>query len=332
MDVKMTVNGVDIATCSARFWSITPGKRKISNSSEMLDGSATPLMLNPIFGMREYTVALHVYGTGRENIWGNVGAALKLFAEVAEVTVGSGMGNAPGFKGFNRCFTLSLVDVAHVEYGSMKSKWHTVELTCAGYEHGVEMSCAVDFGTMGPENWKDGVAATREAYIDDLAINPSVGDAQKTEAITSVHVSVAQTLKCQDDGGYFSGLAGKIYPMSADISIEGLCKNSRGRDIGALTIRASPEYVPAGPTMKPAPSGYGFQEVSINGTTGACEWTHNFTSPTMEPPNTQAVVDLPGPMRWGFRGQKVKIRITPHALAYYQAKYSIYFHYVPIFL
>lgn len=332
MAITMEVNGENISAYNAKFWSIMPGKRNIENSSEMLDNAAAPLLFRPVIGIREYTLTLHVYGASREEIWRNVGGLLKLFTEVVGVSIGSGHGNAPGFNGFNRYFRLSLLGVKHSEYGIMKSRWHTLELTCVGYEHGVEMSCGVDFEVIEQGPAYGSRTLTFESYIDDMDINPSFGNVQKTEAAVTVDVRVLQMYKCQDDGGYFTGLAGNHYPMYADISIKGLCKNSMGKDAGSLTISTVPEFVPAEPTMAPGPSGYGVESISVNGMTGAHMCDYNGATPDPGSSGVSTLVEVPAPMRWGFPRQKIKVSITAHRTDIYQAQYSIYFKYTPIYL
>lgn len=318
MTITMTVNGVDISAYNAKFWSITPGKRAVSNSSETVEGSAVPLLIPPVFGMREYTIMIHVYGESRERIWGNVSSILGLFTEVAEVTVGAGYGNAAVFKGINRHFKLSLSGAVHAEYGAVKSGWHTLELACLGYEYGDEMTRDTGVLELG------GTVATQimtyEAKISEMEVNYSRGIVPDTTAPVNVNVVIEQFAKFGTNlPDVYSGvgLEEKPYPISADIAISGLCRNTRGKDIGQLNISLrSSEITP----------GAGITYLRIDGLTGKEVYEMNVGD------SLSHYWNMPAPLRIGFPEQKIKVVVTAYDAVNFPQKLRVTLVYTPVYL
>ena len=111
----MLVNGVDISTCNAKFFNITPAARTVTNATEILDGASIPVMMPPAFGTKEYTLKLNVYGEGRKEIWENASRLLQLFSEVVDVSISGFSDN-----GNQRFFKLSLTKVS-------QGLWHQTD-------------------------------------------------------------------------------------------------------------------------------------------------------------------------------------------------------------
>lgn len=318
----MKVNGVDISAYEAKQWNIAPGKRSIGNGSEMAEGIRVPVMLDPDFGLKEYTIKLNIHGEGRKKIWENASGVLKLFSGVAEAEL----------DGFNdRFFTLSLKGADLAEYGDRKDRWGILTLTCTGYEHGYLMAATLSDELLFADGKSE---VTYEAYTDSLHLNASQQESPKTTAPVPVNVHIAQVNVCRDNGEWFDGLKGKRYPMYANITIEGLCRNRAGKDLGPLGITVRPEMVHGEmQTAYPSRTGYGISEIRINGQTGQCGYTYNGAVPDAGAGGqASAGVDMAYPLLWGFPGQKIKVTIDTYLKEAYQPEYQVFFEHTPVYL
>ncbi len=318
MPTKMTVNEVDVSTCNARFWNITPGRRTISNSSEALDGSAVPLLLNPFFGMREYTIAIHVYGSTRETLFDNASKLLELFSRCADVKIESTIsGNAADFK--SRFFKLSLSGITHQEYGVQKAGWHVVTLTCLGYEYGWGLSRSPAHGALNFTGSGTIRTVEYESLFADMDINYARFHSPETTAPVTANIEIWQTNKYGADvGNLYPGVAGKEYPLNADITISGLCKNSYGKDVGTVTIMVRPDG-----HLYP---GTGIKAITVDGQTGKYSTEANAGgSHTLE-------MDMPAPARVGFPDQRIGVKITAYDMAEHPQNIFVSFAYTPVYL
>lgn len=299
----MTVNGVNISTYNAKFWSIEPGKRNISNSSESL-GAGMPLMLPPEYGLKEYTLELHVYGGSRGEIWENASGILSLFYDVADVML---------HRNEQRFYKLSLSGVTQAEYGAWKDRWHTLTLVCVGYEYGHEMETRVSgqdlFGIGGTNT----ITVYYDAYVKDMAVNPSAGAAKKTTAIVPVNVTILRPDIDPETGRY--------PPMNCNMKINGLCKNRRGKDVGELELEVRP-YV--------MDFSMGAASVTVDGMTGETTVKPNYDN--QDRGSYDLYCKSPAPLMWGYPGQKISIELTAYEESDNPVGYNVHFSYTPVFL
>lgn len=328
----MKVNGVDIAGYNAKQWNIEPGKRAVTNASEMLDGFSVPMMAPPSFGMREYAITVRIRGSSRTEIWNNAGRILRLFSGVSEVEL-DGIGGAG-----TRMFTLSLKGAEQEEYGRMKAGWGILRLTCVGYEHGGKMYALLDEELAVPGLDSESEEVEHIFAVDSKELQGQSLPSPPTTAPAITDLYIWQLNRCAEDGEIFSGLAGNYYPIYADVSIEGLCRDARGRDAGALRLSVSPRVnnVGAGPVNKylPYPDGYGFYGLLVRGISGKAEtWANRLPSPEAGGVMPYArIVSMPAPLVWGVPGQEVKVRITSYLPDVYLPHYQISFEHTPIYL
>ncbi len=325
----MKVNGIDISKYNAKKWKITPGKREISNASEMLDGGFAPVLAHPFLGMKEYTLEINIHGESRGEIWDNVSNVIKLFGMPGSTTI-------EGFE--ERIFKVSLKDASHTEYGPGLKKWAILTLTCVGYECGYPVSAELKdelSATLPSEDTFGGVCVDYEFYTEDITLKP-LGEitSPRTTAPVPIDITVRQMRVCEDDGSWFSGMAGKKYPIYADVIIDGICRDYRGRDKGRLWIRISPEVEPSEMGMViPASSGYGVESVKINGQTGQVECIYNREPPSHMNMKPECYInDMQGGVLWGFPGQKIKVSILSTMAGIYRPSYQISFNHTPIYL
>ncbi len=294
MSTVMFVNGVNISTCNAKFWSITPAARTVTNATEILDGASIPVMMNPGFGLKEYTLKLNVYGKNRKEIWENVSRVLQLFSEVATVELG-------GFydTGRQRFFKLTLTKADHTEYGPCQGGWHTLTLACTGYEYGDEMTLETEKLIL---NGNGGQAVTYESYVKDMKVNYSRHQTQMPTAPVFVNLAVTQTETCSDAlvAGVAPEVEGKRYAMHADIRISGLCRNSVGKDIGDLIIRVREDMEPDGSYI-----GKGISHIEIEGKTGKIKERMANVGGDWG----LLTCDMPSQLKVGFPGQKIRVEI-----------------------
>lgn len=333
----MKVNGVDIARYNARQWNIEPGKRTVTNASEMLDGVSVPAMAAPIFGLREYTITIRIRGSSRTDVWNNASRILSLFRGVSEVEL-DGIGGAG-----THMFTLSLKGVDQEEYGRMKAGWGILKLSCVGYEHGGVTTAWLDreFDFSDTDNW---IATTSHTFaIEEAELQCASLPSAPTTTGVITDVILSQTNICAEDGEYFSGLAGHYYPIYAQVKIEGICRDLQGRDMGELRFEARPhtkrvwfdlDYI-----YPIHPDGYGCSEITIRGISGKGVYTTNGAKPDYSDTSEYQrqmpevkTINIPAPMMWGFQGQEIKIEITSYNYGKYKPRYKIGFSHTPIYL
>ena len=325
----MKVNGVEIARYNARQWNIEPGKRTVTNASEMLDGVSVPAMAAPIFGLREYTITIRIRGSSRTDVWNNASRILSLFRGVSEVEL-DGIGGAG-----THMFTLSLKGVDQEEYGRMKAGWGILKLSCVGYEHGGVTTAWLDreFDFSDADSGyvtMSHIFAIEEAELQYTSLPPAP---TTTGVITDVILS--QTNICTEDGEYFSGLEGYHYPIYAQVKIEGLCRDLQERDMGALSLYVTPELQKTSgePVESPYPNGGGYSEVTVRGISGKTDFVVNkklAESGALKP--CAEVWGMPAPLVWGIPGQKIRIHIAALYPEIYHPHYKMGFSYTPIYL
>lgn len=310
MATVMLVNGVNISTCNAKFWSITPAARTVTNATEILDGASIPVMMDPAFGLKEYTLKLNVYGKNRKEIWENVSRVLQLFSKVATVELG-------GFydTGRQRFFKLTLTKAEHTEYGPCQGRWHTLTLTCAGYEYGTEQIVNIAAYNLRVEDNGDGTGSASYTLSAE-----SMSNQLKRTAIVPVNVTITQVEEELMEGDeFYVGVIGKKYPINADFRISGLCRTRMGKDMGSLDVSIYPDT-----HLYP---GLGAVKVTLDGRNGKV---------TVDEENagiSQAVgLEMPAPMLFGFSDQEIKVEVTAYGMGKYKHWYNVGFRFVPIFL
>lgn len=325
----MKVNGVDIARYNARQWNIEPGKRTVTNASEMLDGVSVPAMAAPIFGLREYTITIRIRGSSRTDIWNNASRILSLFRGVSEVEL-DGIGGAG-----THMFTLSLKGVDQEEYGRMKAGWGILKLSCVGYEHGGVVTAWLDkeFDVPDTDNWS---ATTSHTFaIEEVELQCASLPSAPTTTGVITDVILSQTNVCAEDGKFFSGLTGHYYPIYALVEINGICMDLQGRDMGTLSLYVTPELQKTSgePMSHVHPNGGGYSEVTVRGLSGKVEPVANkklAESGALKP--CAEVWRMPAPLMWGIPGQEIEITIVSYYRQIYMPRYKIGFSYTPIYL
>lgn len=326
----MKVNGVDISRYNARQWNIEPGKRTVTNASEMLDGVSVPAMTAPSFGLREYAVTIRIRGGSRTEIWNNASRILSLFRGVSEVEM-DGIGGAG-----THMFTLSLKGVDQEEYGRMKAGWGILRLSCVGYEHGGTVTAWLEKELELPV--QDGEIGEVECAfaIDGAELQYSSLPSPPTTASVITDITLSQTNICTEDDRYFLGLSGHHYPIYASVEIGGLCRDTFGNDKGSLWFHVDP-HQPLTGTSLPAPhtDGYGYCDVRVNGLNGKCMYRENRERQNVGESDmlpTAQVANMPAPLMWGFSEQKIKVKIVSHYPNICKPHYKIGFSYTPIYL
>ena len=294
MATEMLVNGVNISTCNAKFWSITPAARTVTNATEILDGASMPVMMPPAFGTKEYTLKLNVYGEGRKEIWENASRLLQLFSEVVDVSISGFSDN-----GNQRFFKLSLTKVSQEEYGPGKGRWDALTLSCTGYEYGRKAylwSPCLQLNKSGNEG------ILYEDYIENMTNEFHAGQTQMATAPVLVDVIINQGKMCSDaeEAGVAPEVQGKNYALHANIRISGLCRNSAGKDAGDMTIDVREHMEPDGNY-----AGRGITHIEIEGKTGKLkERTAN-----AEGNWGRMEYSMPSQLKAGFPGQKIRVEI-----------------------
>lgn len=321
----MIVNGTNIADFGAKQWEVTPGKRAISNESDMFQGSYLPIMAAPDFGLCEYTIKLNVHGDSRAGIWDNVSRILNLFTEVAEVKL-------DGFA--DRMFRLSLKDTSLTEYGPQKDRWGILTLKCAGYAHGNEMSVKIKKEDM---TWyKNEGKFVYRGFAGDIPLDPMYTHSPKTTTPVPVNIWIVQKRKCESDNGVFEGLAGNYYPLNARFSIRSLY----GRDwkeVWKLEGTFAPQMISGEHGIAfPSPSGYGVYAAMIDGQTGQVIRAYNRSEPGEGDQKAYAKMSATRGLTWGHYRQELEIEImpayTPPAYEAEAADYEIRFEHTPVYL
>ncbi len=309
MTIKMYVNNVDISIYQAAFVGITPANRTVTNATETIGGLVAPMMCNPNFGTKEYTLKISIHGTNRKEIWKNVSSILEMFSKIVDVSL-EGFSNN-GEK--DKFFKLTLTRVAHTEYGALQAGWHVLELTCAGYEYGERKSIDIAAHNLVFEEIDSSEKATA---VCEVAAEQIEGQAP---ALVDVRIEQCSEDRIPDNEGFFSGTVGKKYPLYADIKLYGLCKNRMGKDLGNVKVHVSPEehfYPGAGATA-----------IFLDGQNGMLTVLE---TNGLYPTNISH--DLPAPLKIGFPEQKIRVEVTAYKMQRYKHEYNIQFIYTPIFL
>lgn len=305
----MKVNGVDVSAYQARFWTITPAQRSVSNASEMLDGASVPVLVRPSFGLREYSISINIHGDSRAKLWENASRILKLFEGVAEIEIGS-------FSKFpERYFRVSLSRVSHTEYGPQKDLWHILKMTCVGYEYGEKQCVQIPAYDLLVKDNGDGTG-TASCVLDTGTLRYNIS---KT-SIVPVDVEISQHCEELMEGDdFFTGVIGKKYPIYADFKITGLCRTRAGKSKGSFSASVYPDthIYPGG----------GITKITFNGKNGSAG-----INETNAGGNYEVRHDMPVPLLFGFPDQKITVDITAHEINKYRHEYDIRFWYVPIFL
>lgn len=324
----MKVNGVDIARYNARQWNIEPGKRTVTNASEMLDGFSVPAMAAPTFGLREYAVMLRIRGGSRTEIWNNASRILSLFRGVAEVEM-DGIGGAG-----THMFTLSLKGVEQEEYGRMKAGWGMLKLTCVGYEHGSRVTTWLDKEIAITEQGVNFQTARYTFLAEEAAIESESLPPFPTTTCVIADVTLFQKNICKDDGEYFSGLSGLPYPIYADVRIEGICRDAQGKNAGALEFNVLPRLKGEMTTLTPCRDGSGYCRVKVRGESGQIEKQVNKLGDSMEEGRDSSVssLNMPAPLVWGVPGQEITVSITSYFPDVFKPDYKLGFSFTPIYL
>lgn len=153
----MTIDGVDIETFNARQWNVSMGFCEISNSSEWLEDSLTPLMLESTTGFKKIKVSVMIRGSTRQEILRNASNLIARLKKPAVITL----------EGFENSFYVYLKNAEEAE--TCLNRWHKAELEFYGYEYGKEVSVSTSAKTL---------AVTCEGNIDTPAvveITPLIG-------------------------------------------------------------------------------------------------------------------------------------------------------------
>lgn len=324
----MKVNGVDIARYNARQWNIEPGKRTVTNASEMLDGVSVPAMAAPSFGLREYVVTIRIRGGSRTEIWNNASRILSLFRGVSEVEM-DGIGGAG-----THMFTLSLKGVDQEEYGRMKAGWGILKLSCVGYEHGGAVTAWLEKEFAFSDAVGAYVTSEYTFAIEEVELRYSSLPSPPTTTGVIADIILSQTNICTEDG-FFSGLVENYYPIYARITIEGLCRDAAGKDMGALRFNVDPHMQKemGSPVLDPCEDGWGYREVTIDGISGkTCGLANRERPETIHLEPNVYISGMPAPLIWGVPGQEIRVEITSCYPQIYKPCYKIGFSYTPIYL
>lgn len=219
----MLVNGTDIAYYGAKQMKVTPGKREVTNESEMTGGLLTPVMCAPEFGLKEYEIALAVHGGSREEIWRRVGGIVALF----------GKGSAAvKLDGFSSTFRLALNGVNQEEYGPNLDRWHTITLECRGYEYGEEKEeriLTLKYDTAQNGVYEDFICRTTGI----ISIIPGMHMALM--GIKAEQIYVVENGDATNDYRFI----GKCAPILGEIEIGGVCMSRPGESLGVVKITAT---------------------------------------------------------------------------------------------
>lgn len=316
----MKINGVDISKYGAKQWTISPGKRRVSNVSETLEGAVIPVMSAPVFGLKEYTLEINIHGQTREDMWDRVSSILALFSGVAEVEMEIDRGKAS-----RRYFKLSLSAVEHEEYGVAKRGCHILKLSCVGYEYGKEERYCMLASILSE---KETVVLSQIYPVEEAN--------RERIAVVAVNVRIEQGFNIRQSAGDIMAESsdqngGKltsqsIAPISAEIEIHGLCRNRAGKDFGPVYIRTSPNE------DKQSEMCAGINTITINGITGMVECETN----TGEYEKDDFECKVSAPMFFGFSGQQIRCKVTTwrsnYCSVFFAQKLYIYFVYTPIYL
>ena len=158
----MIINGREIAYYGAKEWNVAPSFSAISNSSQWLAGTATPLLLNSEIGMKKFKVSVMLEGKSRQEIWKNAGRLITALLKPAKIE----------FDHFQNFFCMVLTNASYAEL-SLK-KFHKATLELAGYEYGREVIVENTGTRISTEN--TGNLPTPAV----LAITPTIGKVSLT--------------------------------------------------------------------------------------------------------------------------------------------------------
>lgn len=313
MAITMMVNGVDISMHNARFFRMTPGRRNVSNASEMLDGGMLPFLSRPSFGIREFVFEMHVYGSSRDAISKNCGSILNLFGVVSTVDI-SGFIDS---KNVTRHFKVSVSGADQTEYGGLKNRWSTLKLTCVGYEYGDPAGATLLHMTANTfDSYTSGNIGVirRTISAESSAVLPYCGS--PVPVTISIEHYPKRTIT---NDSFFSGVVGKEYPIFADFEIYGLCKNSVGKDLGPVKIKARPNTG----TYK----GSGITFLQIDGHSGNAKREYN------GPVEVDVFeIDMPGPIALSNDTQSITTVINAYETTEFYHAYSVSISYNPVYL
>lgn len=123
----MQIGAVNVAAYHARQHTVTFYHNSIENESDWTAGSAVPFFDRNRVGFKEWTVTLIVKGATREEIIMNCSTILSLLIGEVELTL----------DGFTHTFCGILKD--HDRKENVPRRYHMLELTFEGYEHGDEI-------------------------------------------------------------------------------------------------------------------------------------------------------------------------------------------------
>ena len=310
MAIKMYVNNVDISTYQAIFVGITPANRTVTNATEMIDGLTTPIMCNPNFGIREYTLRISIHGRNRKEIWDNVGSILEVFSKIVDVRL-EGFSDNKGEK--DKFFKFTLTRVDQTEYGALQAGWHVLELTCAGYEYGNKKSIGIAAHDLV---FKEIDSSGKATAVCEVAAEQVEGQAP---VFVDVGIKQCSEDRIPDNEGFYSGIVGEKYPLYADIKLYGLCKSRMGKELGNVEIYLRPDdhFYPGG----------GATAIFLDGQNGMLTVLE---TNGMYPTNISH--DIPAPLKIGFPEQKIRVEVTAYEMQHYKHEYDIQFIYTPIFL
>ena len=120
----MRIEETDISLYQAKQQRVSFEHSDMENESEWDRGSVLPYLDRNHAGFKTINITLLVKGNTREDIIGNCSSLLSLLLEPVELTL-------DGF-----CHKYTAVLMSHRENETVMERWHLLELTFQGYEHG----------------------------------------------------------------------------------------------------------------------------------------------------------------------------------------------------
>lgn len=219
----MVINRTDISYYGAKQMKVTPGKRTVTNESEMAGGLFVPAMCAPEIGLKEYEIVLAVHGESREDIWRRADMIVALFGKRPAVVK---------LDGFSSTFRLALNGVNQEEYGPNRDRWHTLTLQCRGYEQGeevVERILTLRYDTAENGIYEDFTCSTSGI----ISIIPGM-----RRALMGIKVEQIYVVENGDATNDYRFI-GKCAPIRGEIEIGGVCRSRSGESLGAVKITAA---------------------------------------------------------------------------------------------
>lgn len=135
----MKINGTDVGLYGARQHRVVIGHNSLKDSSEWIPFAVLPYFAPQQIGFKQITVTVNIKGTSREEIISKRSGLLSQLVRVVEMEL----------DGFDHLFYVVLTN--HRETEIVQWRWHQLELTFQGYEHG-ELESSTGSGSLTVNN------------------------------------------------------------------------------------------------------------------------------------------------------------------------------------